>query len=186
MGSRTEGGLTDGPKKPPPPRESLPRELSQQRSGAPRPPLQNLGQHPGRQPLHGAYAQLAPDRVDAKVGEVFEALAEDAPLRERDGGLPAADTVAVRMLAEVLCRLESVTVHLRDFGVLDQQTREVRPAVHVEAKLRREVADWLDALGMTPRARARLGVDVARAQGGAFDLAARWAEDDVERKAAGG
>lgn len=140
--------------------------------------LQNLGQHPGRRPVHGAYAQLAPERIEVKVAEVFAALAEDAPLRDRDGGLPAADAVAIRMLAECLCRLESLTVHLRDFGVLDQQTREVRPAVHVEAKLRREVADWLDALGMTPRARAKLGLDVARAQGGAFDLARHLADLD--------
>jgi phage terminase small subunit len=146
--------------------------------------LQNLGPHPGRRPLHGAYAQLAPERIEAKVAEVFEAVAADAPLRDRDGGLPAADGVAVRMLAECLCRLETVTAHLRDFGVLDQQTREVRPAVHVEAKLRREVADWLDALGMTPRARAKLGLDVARATGGAFDLARHLA--DVEDEAADG
>jgi phage terminase small subunit len=79
-----------------------------------------------------------------------------------------------------------VRVHLRDFGVLDQATREVRPAVHVEAKLRREVADWLDALGMTPRARAKLGLDVASAHGGAFDLAAQWAEEDIEGEAADG
>src|SRR3954447_15005984 len=138
--------------------------------------LQNLGQHPGRRPLHGAYSQLAPERVDAKVAEVFAALAEDAPLRDRDGGLPAADTVAVRMLAEALCRLESVTVHLRDYGVLDQRTREVRPAVHVEAKLRREVADWLDALGMTPRAHAALGLDRTRT----LDLASLWATDAEE------
>jgi hypothetical protein len=47
--------------------------------------------------------------------------------------------------------------------------REARPVVHVEAELRREVAYWLDVLGLTPRARAKLGVDVARAQGGAVD-----------------
>jgi hypothetical protein len=128
---------------------------------------------------HGGYARVAAGRLDAKVTGVFAALAQDAPLRDGDGGLPAADTVAVRMLAECLCRLEDVTGHLRDFGALDQETREVRPAVHVEAKLRREVADWLDALGMTPRARAALGLDLTRI----IDLASLWAEADAEEAA---
>src|SRR4051812_10862035 len=76
--------------------------------------LGNLGltsAEPGnrRAVTHGAYARVAAERLDAKVFEVFDALAEDAPLRDRDGALPAADTVAVRMLAEALCRLEDVS-----------------------------------------------------------------------------
>ena len=40
---------------------------------------------------HGAYAEVARERLDAKAGEVFDALRADAPLRDLDGGLPAAD-----------------------------------------------------------------------------------------------
>jgi hypothetical protein len=131
----------------------------------------------GRPAVHGGYASVASDRLDAKVREVFDALAVDAPLRDRDGSLPAADTVAVRMLAEALCRLEDVSAHIRDFGALDQKTGAVRPVVDLESRLRREVADWLDSLGMTPRSRARLGLDVVRASA-AFDLAAHWQDED--------
>jgi hypothetical protein len=130
----------------------------------------------GRPAVHGGYAAVATDRLDEKVREVFEALAVDAPLRDRDGLLPAADTVAVRMLAEALCRLEDVSAHIRAYGALDQKTGAVRPVVELEGRLRREVADWLDSLGMTPRSRAKLGLDVVRA-GAAFDLAQHWAEE---------
>jgi hypothetical protein len=51
----------------------------------------------------------------------------------------------------------------------------VRPAVELEGRLRREVADYLDAMGMSPRSRARLGLDVGRG----FDLAQHWAQEDT-------
>jgi hypothetical protein len=121
---------------------------------------------------HGGYAAVAAERMEAKVAEVYAALAEDAPLRDVDGGLPAADSAAVRLLAEALCRLEDVSANVRDRGLLDA-AGAVRPVVELEAKLRREVGDHLDALGMTPRSRARLGLDVARG----FDLAAEWARE---------
>src|SRR6202021_1143724 len=75
--------------------------------------LANLNHHPpappvgnGRARQHGAYSQLKPARVDAKVREVTAALSQDAPVRDVDGGLPAADGVIVRQLAEALCRLD--------------------------------------------------------------------------------
>ena len=124
---------------------------------------------------HGGYAAIAADRLDAKACEVFDALAADAPLREA-GELPAADSALVRLAADCLCRLEDVAANVRDFGVFDQRTGDVRPAVELEGRLRREAADYLDALGMTPRSRAKLGLDVQRG----FDLAKHWAEaDDV-------
>jgi hypothetical protein len=111
---------------------------------------------------HGGYATVARERLDAKVQEVFDALAADAPLRDADGSLPRADAALVRLLAECLCRLEDVSANVREFGLRDQKTKEVRPAVEVEMRLRREAADHLDALGMSPRSRARLGLDLAR------------------------
>jgi hypothetical protein len=57
---------------------------------------------------HGGYATIAVDRLDSKVREVFDAVAEDAPLRDTASGLPRADTVQVRLLADVLCRLDDV------------------------------------------------------------------------------
>lgn len=74
--------------------------------------------------------------------------------------------------------LDDIGENVRAFGALDQKTGNVRPVVELEGRLRREAADYLDALGMTPRSRAKLGLDVARG----FDLAQALAElpDDEE------
>lgn len=124
---------------------------------------------------HGGYATVAAERMEAKVAEVYAAVASDAPLRDVDGGLPAADAAAVHLLAEALCRLEDVSANVRDRGLLDD-AGNVRPVVELEGRLRREVADHLDSLGMTPRSRARLGLDVARG----FDLAEAWAASALD------
>jgi hypothetical protein len=117
---------------------------------------------------HGGYAAVAKDRLNAKTREVFEAVSADAPLRDVDGGLPRHDTVAVAMLAQALCRLEDVGAYLTLHGLIDDHG-EPRAAVDIERRLRVEIADALDSLGMTPRARARLGLDLARTV--EFDLA---------------
>lgn len=125
---------------------------------------------------HGGYAKVAAAALDAKAQEVYDALAADAPMRADDGGLPRHDSVQVRLLADVLCRLDSVGSWLAGRWA----TEEAGPVLELESKLRREAADYLDALGMTPRSRAKLGLDVVRAAQG-FDLAQAWAaESDGE------
>lgn len=157
--------------------------------------LQNLrrgGRNGGGRPqVHGAYAVVARDRLEAKAVEVYDALSADAPLRNADGTLPAADAVLVRLLAECLCRLDTIAAHLRDHGILTADG-EVRPVVEVEGRLRREAADHAEALGMSPRARAKIGMDLIRAEVAAQGVdadhaareraAARFAgvSDDVE------
>jgi len=74
-----------------------------------------------------------------------------------------------------------VTANVRDHGVFEAKTGAVRPAVELEGRLRREAADYLDALGCTPRSRARLGLDVARG----FDLAQHWADQESASPATG-
>jgi Phage terminase, small subunit len=141
-----------------------------------RPPAPPPGNQRARR--HGGYAAVAVARLDAKVREVFDALALDAPLRDADDDLPAADAAMVRLAAEALCRLEDVSAHVRDHGIIDAKGR-VRPAVELEGRLRREAADYLESLGMSPRSRARLGLDVARG----FDLAQAMAADaELERR----
>jgi len=141
----------------------------------------------GRAVKHGAYARVAADRLDAKVREVFDALAEDAPLRDPDGALPAADGACVRLAAEALCRLDSVGDWLARRGIEDAQGELRAGVLEVEAKLRREASDHLDALAMSPRSRARLGVDVARVA--SFDLARHWSDsgggDVIDSEATG-
>jgi len=111
---------------------------------------------------HGAYAALPPERVDAKVREVVGALARDAPVRDADGGLPAADAVIVRQLGETLCRLDSIAEYLGRKGWEGEDGRP-RPVLDYEARLRGHVLDLLKELGMTPAARAKLGIDLMKA-----------------------
>ena len=124
---------------------------------------------------HGGWATIAADRLDVKQREVFDALAADAPLRDSAGELPRHDAVAVHELAEALCRLEDVRAHLRDTGWIDQKTGEPRTAVlAVEDRLAGRVGRLLDVLGMTPKSRAALGLDLART----VDLATAMSEPD--------
>lgn len=112
---------------------------------------------------HGGYAAVAVERLDARARRVFDALAVDAPLRGPDGELPAHDAGMVRLLAECLCRLDDVAQHLADAGWIDQKTGQPRLAVlDLERRLRGEAAGYMDRLGMSPRARAALGLDLAR------------------------
>jgi len=157
---------------------SDPRRRSRQlanlrRGGAPPAPAGNQ-----RHKTHGAFAVIAAARLETKTREVFDALAQDAPLRDKDGGLPREDTVAVLMLAKALCRLEDVEQYLTLNGLVDGEG-EIRPAVDHERRLRAEVGDALDALGMTPRARAKLGLDVARAAEFSLAQAMSSTGDDV-------
>lgn len=145
------------------------RQLANLNRGGPAP-------EPGNQRArkHGAYATVVQARLDEKIREVFDAIAEDAPLRADDGGLPAADAVVVRLLAAALCRVADVEGYLADFGWRDVDTGEPRTGIlDLEARLRREARDHADALGMTPRSRAALGLDVAHG----LDLARQWAQD---------
>ena len=129
---------------------------------------------------HGGYAAIARDRLEAKQGEVFDALSADAPLRDASGDLPRHDAVQVALLAEVLCRIEDVNAYLAARGYLDGNGN-VRPAADLAGRMRREAADYLDALGMTPRSRAKLGLDLVRA---APDMATIMSEPDSERRRA--
>ena len=116
--------------------------------------------------------------MDAKTAEVFDGLAADAPLREH-GQLPSADAPRVRVAAECACRLEDVSDYLRRFGIMDAKTKALRTAaIELEGRLRRELSDHLDALGMSPRSRARLGLDIRAAQ--SLDVASIMSEPDSD------
>jgi hypothetical protein len=140
-----------------------------------RPPSPPAGNQRARS--HGAYAQVVAASLDAKVRTIFEALAADAPVRE-NGALPAADAVVVRLLAETLCRLDSVSEFLSRRGWQDDKGVP-RPAIVVETRLRDQALDLARELGMTPRSRAALGLDLVRASQ-ALDLAKHWQENGGE------
>jgi len=110
-----------------------------------------------RRRLHGAYGTVAPDLLDAATRQIFDALAADAPVREHDGGLPAADVPAVRLLADTLCRLDSIGEYLARRG-WEGEDGKPRPVLEYEASLTRVGHDARarDDASQSREARARL------------------------------
>lgn len=148
------------------------RQLANLRPAPPAPPGND------RAATHRGYAAVAAERLQDRERQVYAALAGDAPLRAPDGGLPASDAVVVRLLAEALCRLEDVAGDIRDHGWRERRSGKPRPAVELERRLRQEALDYAEALGMTPRSRARLGLDLART----VDLATALSDPDPQRR----
>lgn len=115
---------------------------------------------------HGVYARIADAELEAKARKIFDAIAADAPVRAVDGGLPAHDTIAVRLLAETLIRRERVLAEEVAHGLeiaAGPRKGELRGIAQYGLRLDGQVIDLLDRLGMTPAARAKLGLDLARA-----------------------
>jgi hypothetical protein len=126
---------------------------------------------------HGGYREIAEAELDEKARSIFAALSADAPLRDGDGGLPSHDAVVVRLLADCLCRLDSLSAWLAGRWATDA----ARPALELEMRLRSQALDLAESMGMTPRSRARLGLDVQRAA--SFDLAQHMAAEAAAEEA---
>ncbi len=144
----------------------------------PAPPIQ-----PGEQRAlsHGGYAEIAAARLDAKTRAIYDAIAADAPLRATGGGLPSHDAAIVSVLAVALCHLEDVNKHLAEHGLFVR--RRPRPAVELASRFRKEIVGYLEQLGMTPKSRSALGLDLASTA----DIARQWAaETAAEGDGAGG
>ena len=119
---------------------------------------------------HGAYAVIAQAELEAKARESFDALAEDTPVRDVDGGLPSHDSLVVRMLAEVLIRRERVRIEELRHG-LEAPDGRMRGVVEYGLRLDAQALEYAKELGMTPASRAKLGLDLART--------ARTLEDEI-------
>jgi hypothetical protein len=108
---------------------------------------------------HGLRSELV---RDADLEEIYRALELDAPVRDADGGLPAADHYIVVLTARALLRLRRAAHHLELHGDYDEHGNLRASSVEFDRQLER-CAKLLDRLGMSPRARAALGLDLARA-----------------------
>jgi hypothetical protein len=122
---------------------------------------------------HGGQSALLLRDVEAEVRELFDALADSAPVRDPDGSLPAADVVAVERAARALKRWRHLAQWCDLHGRLVEKTGEVKPAAELELRAERELGAALDAIGCTPMARSKLGLRLAQA----LDLAQAAAED---------
>jgi hypothetical protein len=144
------------------------RQLANLRDAPPAPPAGNT-----RSMRHGGRATAKTLPVAGKARAIYDELASETPLRDGDGALPAADRVAVEMLALCLCRIESIAAHLELVGILDEHG-EPRSLLELERRLRAEAGDHCRQLGLTPRARVAIGLDFVR--GKAVDLATLLSE----------
>lgn len=129
--------------------------------------------------VHGGAArgQATLIRAGSWASRIYAELEAEAPLRADDGGLPVHDRQVVELLSSALARLEAVEGWLSTRPPVDEKGKPW-PAEDVARRLRSESAKYLDALGMTPTSRARLGLDLVRS----FDLAQEMARDaELER-----
>lgn len=110
---------------------------------------------------YGGYAVVTDSERECKVAEVLAALADDAPLRDKDGGLPRADLAALREVAEAMVQLDRCRSYMDGHGFLDRDGR-LNGAAEREAQLSRLLWQALADFGLTPAGRAKLGLHVAR------------------------
>jgi len=125
---------------------------------------------------HGAYSEVLLADVEAEVRELIDALGSAAPVRAADGSLPHADLAAVEQAARALRRYRTVSAWCDAHGRLEERTGKVKPAADLELRAERALGLALDSLGMNPRSRARLGLDLARS----VDVASALSEPDPE------
>jgi hypothetical protein len=136
---------------------------------------------------HGAYAVIAERELDGKVRELFDAIGADLPVRDFDGGVPAQDAIPLRMLAETLLRRERVRETELRHGI-EAPDGKLRGVVEFGLRLDGQALRLCEQLGLTPAARAKLGLDLVRAQSASdrlldADLAesrAAWERHDEE------
>lgn len=117
------------------------------------------GADPGneRAATHGAYGQA----IAPRAAELREELLELAPV------VSDADQPTVTLLARILARLEKADAWVDEHGLFDRAGR-VRPILKVVGGWETTAARLCDQLGLTPTARAKLGLNLERARGEAL------------------
>jgi hypothetical protein len=122
-------------------------------------PLGPVGNQHARR--HGVYARITEEELDAKTREIFDALSADAPVRDPDGGLPASDALAVRLLAECLVRRERADIEEIRHGV-ETKDGKLRGVVAYRLRLDQQAIELAIELGLTPKSRVALGLQLAQ------------------------
>ena len=117
----------------------------------------------GQSIRHGAYARLTDHELSGKVRGLVEALGDDLPVHESDGGVPAQDAVVLRLLAEALHRREKVRATELRKGI-ETETGDLRGVVKFGLALDSQILKLCEQMGLTPAARAKLGLDLVKAQ----------------------
>ena len=112
---------------------------------------------------HGAWSEKLVGEVAADTLIAVDEMCSGLPAEQP--GFAAERAVLARKLA----RLKMVSEHLDDDGYFNKRGN-ARPSVKLELELLRSVEASLAALGLTPAAAAKLGVNVARSHSLADEL----------------
>jgi hypothetical protein len=135
------------------------------------PPEVRAGVGNTRAVTHGAKADLL---IAPRAEELRDQLRELVP------AYTESDLPALTLLAWQLARCERANAYLDEVGLTNRKGIP-RPVLKVLSTWENSAARLCDQLGMTPTARARLGVDHVRG----FDLARRLAALDDEEAEGG-
>ena len=127
----------------------------------------------GRPPKHGIYR---PDALvpltEEKSLYILSILYGDASLVRNQ------DKIAVELLARNLAKIELMDLYLQEHGLfLDEQKGTLQPILKVYWTALAAATRQCDSLGLTPAARARLGLRVAQVEDLAGQIARR--DDDA-------
>jgi hypothetical protein len=125
---------------------------------------------------HGAYARITQAELDAEVRELMDAIGEDLPVREADGGVPAADVILLEMLAGNRIQRRRVRESEVRHGI-EERDGGLRPVVGLGVTLDNQALRYLEQLGMSPRSRAALKLDLVRAETAGDRLEAHLAKN---------
>ena len=128
--------------------------------------LANLKQN--KEPGHGIYRiTVGQAETQELAGRIMAVLEGDANI------IKPADAAACSVLAVLLRRLQQADQYLDAEGIVGPKG-EVRPLLPVVVSMANTSLRYLEALGATPQARAKLGVNTGRA----LDLARLMAQAD--------
>jgi hypothetical protein len=130
---------------------------------------------------HGVYAVIAERELSGKVRELYEAIGEDLPVRDAGDGVPAQDAIPLRMLAETLIRRERIRESELRHGV-ETPDGKLRGIVEFGLRLDNQALRLCIELGLTPRSRAALGLDLIRTQSANDQIAGLAAEGRLIRE----
>jgi len=121
---------------------------------------------------HGAHSSIASTLAKAKTEEIAAVV----PVRGEDGGPHPADAYAVERLAEVLCRIDLASAHLDAHGLVNKKGEAHSLLRHI-SRWEKQAQEWMESLGLTPKARVALGLGIAQTE----SLVKQWAREATPR-----
>ena len=141
-------GRKTGPKTP----EGMAKSLANLR--------QFLPDGPREREYHGVTSiRFAQPQTRDLAEEIRNALQDDGAV-----WIGESDFIQIQLLALCLRRIGQADKYLDQVNTLTNKKGEVRPVLDLLVKLLREAQSLADSLGLTPRSRVNLGIDLLKGQ----------------------